>query len=112
MRSRREAVRNQRIALIVAASAIILCIAVIRLFLLDSINAQAATAQISYKYYTSVQIQKGDTLWTIAGDYITDDYADMNEYIDELRALNHIQEDRIHAGEYLTVPYYSAEYLE
>lgn len=112
MRSRREAVRNQRIALMIAAIAVIACIAGIRFFFLDSINTQAATAQTSYKYYTSVQIQKGDTIWSIAGNYITDDYADMNEYIDEIRALNHIQEDKIHTGEYITVPYYSAEYLK
>ena len=74
-----------------------------------SINAQAAPAETSYKYYTSVQIESGDTLWAIAGEYITDEYTDMNEYMEEVCAINHISEDEIHAGQYIVVPYYAAE---
>ena len=78
-----------------------------------STKAQAAPAETSYKYYTSIQIQKGDTLWKIATDYMTDDYASVNDYITEICELNHIAaNDHIHSGQYLTIPYYSDEYLE
>lgn len=65
----------------------------------------------NYKYYTSIQIQQGDSLWSIAGNYMSADYADIDEYISEVKQLNHLKSDAIHAGEYLLVPYYSAQYL-
>ena len=87
-----------------------LCIAVIiviSLFLLGSVRTQAASAEVTHKYYTSIQIDSGDTLWSIAEDYITDDYRDMNEYIEEVCSINKICGDEIHAGAYITVPYYT-----
>lgn len=72
-------------------------------------NAQAAPAETTCKYYTSIQIESGDTLWAIASEYITDEYADMHEYMEEVCAINHISEDEIHAGQYIVVPYYALE---
>ena len=66
----------------------------------------------AYKYYTSIQITPGQTLNDIAGIYMTDDYKDTSAYIEEVCMINHIFPDDIHEGEYLTVPYYSAEYLK
>jgi len=31
--------------------------------------------------------------------------------MEEVRDLNHLDSDDIHAGEYLLIPYYSSEYL-
>ena len=69
-----------------------------------TIRAQAADETSAYKYYTSIQITPGQTLNDIAGIYMTDDY--------KVCMINHIFPDDIHEGEYLTVPYYSAEYLK
>lgn len=110
MRSRREAVRNQRI---VFMSIIVIGVfVIIGSVLFGTIKAQAASSAPSYKYYTSVQIEKGDTLWEIAGNYITDEYKDMNAYIEEICSINHIADKDIHAGQYITIPYYSDAYLE
>lgn len=49
---------------------------------------------------------------TLQGFYMTDDYKDTSAYIEEVCMINHIFPDDIHEGEYLTVPYYSAEYLK
>lgn len=110
MRSRRIAVRNQKIVFLSVALFIVLVILGSVLF--GSINAQAASVESSYKYYTSIQVEKGDTLWNIAQSYITDDYSDLNEYISEICSINHISDESIHAGQYLTIPYYSNDYLE
>ena len=48
-------------------------------------------------------------LWDIAGNYITSEYADMNEYINEVCDINHISRDEIYAGRYIVVPYYSVQ---
>ena len=104
MKNRRDVVRLQKLALLLLGMAVII---IISCFLFSSIKTQAAPAEITYKYYTSVEIQSGDTLWTIAQDYYTEEYTDLNEYIYEVCELNHISSDEIHAGQYITVPYYA-----
>ena len=37
------------------------------------------------KYYKSIQIHSGDTLWNIAEEYITEDYESVNDYITEVK---------------------------
>ena len=69
MRSRRAAVKAQRRTFMLGL--MVLTVIVIGSVLLGTIRTQAAPAEPSYKYYTSIQIQKGDTLWNIADEYIT-----------------------------------------
>ena len=59
------------------------------------------------KTYTSVQTQDGDTLTAIASKhYDAGHYSNLQDYVDEICKLNRIQEDDIHAGYYLSIPYY------
>lgn len=74
---------------------------------LRTTNAQAASTEVSSKYYTSIRVEAGDTLWTIASNYISDNYPNMNEYIQEVCFINHISKDEIHEGQYLVIPYYA-----
>ena len=67
MRSRRAAVKAQRRTFMLGL--MVLTVIVIGSVLLGTIRTQAAPAEPSYKYYTSIQIQKGDTLWNIADEY-------------------------------------------
>ena len=62
---------------------------------------------VNNKYFTSIQVECGDTLWEIAQEYITPEYASIQEYVDEVIAINHISENDITAGCYLVVPYYA-----
>lgn len=111
MRSRSIALRNLKIAVISTMSAVMFFVS--GSIILSSIKTQAAPAEPSYKYYTSIQLQKGDTLWNIAKKYMTVEYTDTDEYIAELCTLNRISAgDPIHSGQYLTVPYYSDKYYE
>ena len=63
----------------------------------------------SYKYYTSIEIEKGDTLWTIAEQYMTSEYGSIQSYVEEIKDVNNLGDDEIHSGQYLTIPYYSTE---
>ena len=67
-----------------------------------------------FKYYTSVTVEAGETLWSLADEYIDYDYyKDKNKYISEVRTINHLDDDyTIIAGQTLIVPYYSEEYVE
>ena len=66
-----------------------------------------ATGQ--YKYYKSICIEEGDTLWDIAGKYVEGTDMDRYDYIQEICALNGIYAEDIHAGDYIIVSYYSDE---
>ncbi len=58
------------------------------------------------KTVTSVYIEEGDSLWSIATEYHSDECGDIDEYIEEICKTNHIKGETIHAGNYLIVPYY------
>lgn len=64
----------------------------------------------TYKYYTSVQIESGDSLWSIANKYCTEGNMDISDYIKEIKQINHLTTDNITSGQYLTVIYFSTEY--
>lgn len=67
------------------------------------------TREKSYKYYTSIVIRKGDTLWSIAEEYMTEEYDGIEAYIWEIRRVNHISDDRIYTGQYLAIPRYMSK---
>lgn len=76
-------------------------------------KAETQAAEVpAYKYYKSIEIQSGDTLTAIANTYISDQYSDINSYIEEVESINGLTSTTIHAGQYLTVPYYSSELQE
>jgi len=64
-----------------------------------------------YKYYTNIEIQPGDTLWSLAEDYMDDNYESREDYIAEVRQINSLNSDcDIISGQFLIMPYYSVEY--
>lgn len=65
---------------------------------------------VSYKYYTSIEIVYGDSLRSIADRYAGKEYATVEDYVHEVMAINHLQEESLIAGQYLIVPYYSTEF--
>lgn len=58
------------------------------------------------RLYKSVRIEKGDTLWTIANEFREGSSMTPEEYVTQLKQMNSLEEDTIHAGEYLTVVYF------
>ena len=105
MRARKEAQQKRIVVLFCSIIAVVMIATVF----LRSTSAQAAPAEVTYKYYTSIQVESGDTLWDIASEYVSDEYSDVHEYMNEVCTINHISEDEIHAGQYIVVPYFSSE---
>lgn len=106
--SKREAqVRTQKCILAV----IIFVIVTIGVLFGTGIHVFAGDDEVQtfHKYYQSICIEEGDTLWDIAGEYVKDTEITRREYIDEVCKLNGIYEDEIHAGEHIVVVYYSKE---
>lgn len=63
-----------------------------------------------YKYHKSIVIESGDSLWTIAREYCTDKSIEIHDYVEELKELNNLSSDQIHAGQHLLVVYYDTEF--
>lgn len=81
--------------------------AISALIMVFNIRSSAENKNPTYKYYTSFKVEDGDTVWSIAKEYYTVDYKDMNEYIYEIKSMNHLSDElTIHEGAYLTIPYY------
>ena len=99
-------VRNRKIALTVGIT-----LTVIIAFLFMSSRAAAENSRPVYTYYTSYEIQSGDTLWTIADQFMTPEFSDKEAFIENIKSLNHIGGDNITAGKYLVIEYCSYEQL-
>lgn len=77
-------------------------------------SASMGRDQLQFKYYTSITVQYGETLWDISDDYIDyNQYKDKSVYIAEVQSINHLDNDtQIRAGQSLIVPYYSSEFVK
>ncbi|MBE5909644.1 cell division suppressor protein YneA [Pseudobutyrivibrio sp.] len=80
-------------------------------FIIFSNIADAEDSREVYTYYTSYEIQPGDTLWSIADQYMGPDYIDKEEFIENIKELNHMSTDSITAGKHLVIQYSSYEAL-
>lgn len=108
---RRKAHREMmiRIKITVAATFLLL----IGIFLLNTLRTEAIEQipETTYKYFTYHEIEKGDTLHDLAKEYISYEFYDnIQEYIEEVKEINHMENDLIIAGNMLVLPYFSTEH--
>ena len=87
--------------------AVILVLAAVVGLIIFRITAQPANADSND---TSSRYKSGDSLWSIAEEYITVDYENIYEYIEEVKEMNHLHSDFLKSGTRLCIPYYSSDY--
>ncbi len=77
-------------------------------------NAKSGSEELNLKYYTGVTVESGDTLWSIADEYIDyTQYKSKNSYIKEICSINNLEDaSDIRCGQRLVVPYYASEYIK
>lgn len=95
-------------------TAVISCIAIFCVIFSSIIivkaNGTSAPIHAEYKYYTSIDIEKNDTLWSIANKYAySSDNNTVANYVNDLKKINNISTDCIYQGQKLIVYYYSDE---
>lgn len=74
-------------------------------------KAQDKEEVVLYKYYTNIEVQYGETLWDIAETYFCEyKYKNYEHYIAEVMQINGLYHEKVSAGSYLLVPYYSSEF--
>ena len=86
-----------------------LTLLIVLVICLSSFISKAATNDetIYYKYYTCIEVQTNDNLWTIANQYKGTAYESTQSYIDEVLEINNKNDDMILTGEQLVIPYYA-----
>lgn len=103
LRRRRELRRRRRTCVLV----VIMTAFFLSTFFSLRIRAQGNENRARSKYYTSVQIQTGDTLWGYAQKYGDSRfYRDCKEYVEEVMEINSLRDEDITAGRYLILPCY------
>ena len=96
--------RNRTLITVVGILLIVIGIAIL-LFGKSSNTPDVEASTIKEKQFTSIQVQPGDTLWSLAEEY-GEPYKDYSVFIDEVKSINQLHGDHITAGGYLFIPVY------
>lgn len=106
---RQREIRNK--VLFAVVTVIIVLTAVLSFQSITS-QAQDENAEVTYKYFISYEIEQGDSLWSIAKDYIDYSYYDsVQDYVDEVIDINNLNNDTIVSGQCIVIPYFSNVYM-
>ena len=106
VRIRRERRIKRRLARFLVILSILIPVA-ISFGAIRSYADPSASVTAENKYYKSIVVMPGDTLQEIAELNLSPEYSSSEEYMEEVRQMNHLDFDyNIHTGEYLLVPYY------
>ena len=110
-KARRQRIFKRQVSIIIIIATLVLFTFI---FMCSSIysDAQSDNYEPEFKYYTTVTVHAGDSLWSIASEHYPEQhYNNLNCYITEICRLNRIDTDGVlNAGENLIIPYYSTEY--
>ena len=72
-------------------------------------TAKSASDANKVKCYKSIQIECGDSLWSISEEYMDESYESIYDYMAELVELNQLESyeiDHLQEDDYLTISYY------
>lgn len=109
IRNRIRRKRQLRNRLVMCFLTILLVVAFSSFFFGFGAKAQENNEEKAYKYYKSITIEVGDTLWHYAKQYGDERYYDdCNDYIREVKRINSLRNDQITAGAHLILPYYGS----
>lgn len=107
-RNRIRRQRELRQHIIICIISILLIVTLVFLFGSSKSIASNKSDQILYKHFTSIQVQYGDSLSSIADTYVNDKVNSVDSFINEVVYMNDISNpDYLVAGTYIIVPYYS-----
>lgn len=109
-RKRQRQVFMKKLILGFAGCALVLALSVILSNGFVDAHGNSTESPVRHKYYKSIEIASGDTLWDIAKEFMNEDYDSIYAYIDELKYINGLTSDGIQEGQYLTVAYYDTAF--
>lgn len=98
--------KNKRMTILSVVLAALLTVMVLLIVISTGVaRVHASEVRGQREAYVSIRIADGDSLWSIAETYRTDDYATTADFVKKVASLNHLSQDAtIHTGAYLLVP--------
>lgn len=84
---------------------ILLIVTILFVILLGSIMVNASDSEQPDKYYTSIEVEPNDTLWSLAAQY-NNGTEDRETYINNIKQLNNMNTDILIEGHYILLYYY------
>lgn len=108
--------RTLRQKAFISSAAKLLCCAVLCTILFGgfytSAHGNRSEEPVNFKYYKSITVESGDSLWSLAEEYLPDDYDSIDEYVDALMIINNLDHDHIQYGDKIIIAYNDTTYLE
>lgn len=107
-RRKRRSVINSKLFRVSFVAFLVLFICVAGIL---NITAEGSNAPVK-RQYKSIQIEEGDTLWSIALEYNDEALSNdsTEEYIEDIMSINNlVRDDKITEGNYIIVPVYVME---
>ncbi len=93
--------------IILVSLVLISLIFVLTIFSVKS-NASEDPDSVEYKHYLSVEIMPGDSISSIADEYMSSGYSSVDSLVNEILYVNNLNETTVLiSGNYLIVPVYS-----
>ena len=113
--SRRELIakrkQQQRIRSMISIGALIFGILIV--FSVSGLvtNARSTSDKQEYKYFMNYELERGDSLWSVASENYDEHYDSIEDYMEEICIINSISVDtELMTGCSLIIPYYSYEF--
>ena len=107
---RNRTVYLKKMMILAAAFLAAVCLSIFAGRGLVSAHGNSKEDPVDYTYYTSIEVQEGDTLWSIAEEYMDDNFESVESYVKHLEEINQLDSSVIHEGRYLTVSYTDQEF--
>jgi len=104
MKSSRRAQTNRRYYILAA----MIIASVLLVFILGSLSIPTSAKEIGPRIeqnYESIEIQSGDSLWSIAETYAQTLNMDTADYVETLKEVNGLKSDKLVTGTYLIIIY-------
>lgn len=110
-----ERIRNNKIRrnrelkrrLLLLAFSFVLLVSLVFIFLSSKSVASESSDDVLYKYYITVTVEPGDTLYGLSLEYVNPEFNNSKSFIEEVKFINNIDnEDCLYAGDLLFIPYY------
>lgn len=110
-KSRAAAARRRRMKKIGIAAFVIALIAVFSIIIFGNVvkAQEEKPSDNMIKGYTYITVAQSDTLWSIAQEYSDEHYKSIYQYIREVKELNGLTSDSIHAGARIIIPVYASQ---
>ena len=81
---------------------LIICIVILFFILFGIFGFQNVSLGESVPNYITIKVSKGDTLWTIASDFVKDG-EDIRDLIAEIKQINNLKNSNIKVGQELMI---------